>query len=134
MQIKSKCLRMRRNSQKLRHYHRSWKVSTKRWSRYEGRIYYLSHTYCVTARINSVRMMLRIRSRRIKRRRNNWIRRYDIIELQALTLTNEEKYEIAQFESDTLKKNIEDGRIKSDQILESLRVLLIIFVGYFGGD
>ncbi|KAM3131638.1 hypothetical protein pb186bvf_016302 [Paramecium bursaria] len=46
------------------------------------------------------------------------------LDKKALTLTNEEKYEIAQFESDTLKKNIEDGRIKSDQILESLRAIL----------
>ena len=28
-----------------------------------------------------------------------------------LELTNEEKYEIAQFESEALKKNIEEGRI-----------------------
>lgn len=38
-------------------------------------------------------------------------------------LSNEEKYEIAQFESDALKKNIDEGRIKSDSILETLRVI-----------
>ena len=37
-------------------------------------------------------------------------------------LTNEEKYEIANFESEILKKNIDEGRIKSDAILETLRV------------
>lgn len=38
------------------------------------------------------------------------------------TLDNEEKYEIANFECEALKKNIDDGRIKSDSILETLRV------------
>jgi len=51
-----------------------------------------------------------------------WIRRYFVEIWKTILLTNEEKYEIAQFESDTLKKNIEEGRIKSDQILETLRV------------
>ena len=37
-------------------------------------------------------------------------------------LTNEEKYEIANFESEALKKNIDEGRIRSDSILETLRV------------
>lgn len=37
-------------------------------------------------------------------------------------LTNEEKYDIANFECEALKKNIDDGRIKSDSILETLRV------------
>lgn len=40
-------------------------------------------------------------------------------------LTNEEKYQIANFECDALKKNIDEGRIKSDSILETLRVLCI---------
>lgn len=40
-------------------------------------------------------------------------------------LNNEEKYEIAQHESDALKKNIDEGRIKSDSILETLRVKMI---------
>jgi len=39
-------------------------------------------------------------------------------------LTNEEKYEIANFESEALKKNIEEGRIRSDSILETLRAIL----------
>ncbi len=39
-----------------------------------------------------------------------------------MMLSNEEKYDIAQFESDSLKKNIDEGRIKSDSILETLRV------------
>ena len=39
-----------------------------------------------------------------------------------MQLSNEEKYEIAQFESEALKKNIDEGRIKSDGILETLRV------------
>lgn len=39
-------------------------------------------------------------------------------------LTNEEKYEIANFESEILKKNIDEGRIKSDAILETLRSIL----------
>ncbi|CAD8065519.1 unnamed protein product [Paramecium primaurelia] len=46
------------------------------------------------------------------------------IDKKTMQLTNEEKYEIAQFESDTLKKNIEEGRIRSDQILETLRAIL----------
>ncbi len=37
-------------------------------------------------------------------------------------LSNEEKYEIANYEAEILKKNIEEGRIKSDAILETLRV------------
>ena len=41
-----------------------------------------------------------------------------------MKLTNEEKYEIAQFESEALKKNIDEGRIKSDGILETLRAIL----------
>ena len=41
-------------------------------------------------------------------------------------LTAEEKYEIANFESEALKKNIDDGRDKSDSILETLRVILIL--------
>ncbi len=39
-------------------------------------------------------------------------------------LTNDEKYDIANFESEALKKNIDEGKIKSDSILETLRVLL----------
>mmetsp|Transcript_41271 Transcript_41271/g.36615 ORF Transcript_41271/g.36615 Transcript_41271/m.36615 type:complete len:127 (+) Transcript_41271:47-427(+) len=39
-------------------------------------------------------------------------------------LTNDEKYEIANAESEALKKNIEDGRIRSDSILETLRAIL----------
>jgi len=39
-------------------------------------------------------------------------------------LSNEEKYEIANFESEILKKNIDEGRIKSDTILETLRSIL----------
>ena len=41
-----------------------------------------------------------------------------------MLLTNEEKYDIAQFESEALKKNIDEGRIKSDSILETLRCIL----------
>lgn len=41
-----------------------------------------------------------------------------------MELTKAEKYEIAQFESDALKKNIDEGRIKSDSILETLRAIL----------
>ena len=37
-------------------------------------------------------------------------------------MSNEEKYEIANYEAEILKKNIEEGRIKSDAILETLRV------------
>ncbi|KRX10072.1 hypothetical protein PPERSA_08475 [Pseudocohnilembus persalinus] len=43
---------------------------------------------------------------------------------EKLELTKAEKYEIAQFESDALKKNIDDGRVKSDAILETLRAIL----------
>ena len=43
-------------------------------------------------------------------------------EKKQLQLTNEEKYDIANFECEALKKNIDDGRIKSDSILETLRV------------
>jgi hypothetical protein len=39
------------------------------------------------------------------------------------TLTPEEKYEIAQQEAEALKDTIEKGRIKSDAILETLRVI-----------
>eukprot|EP01016_Furgasonia_blochmanni_P038904 TRINITY_DN4756_c0_g2_i3.p1 TRINITY_DN4756_c0_g2~~TRINITY_DN4756_c0_g2_i3.p1 ORF type:complete len:222 (-),score=38.55 TRINITY_DN4756_c0_g2_i3:29-694(-) len=39
-------------------------------------------------------------------------------------LTAEEKYEIANFESEALKRNIDEGRIKSDTILETLRAIL----------
>ena len=46
------------------------------------------------------------------------------VDKKAMMLSNEEKYEIAQFESDALKKNIDEGRIKSDSILETLRVIL----------
>ena len=42
-------------------------------------------------------------------------------------MTTDEKYEIANFESEALKKNIEEGRIKSDSILETLRVFNIHF-------
>jgi hypothetical protein len=43
-------------------------------------------------------------------------------ELKGLKLSPDEKYEIANLESEALKKNIEDGRIRSDSILETLRV------------
>ena len=43
---------------------------------------------------------------------------------EKITLTNEEKYEIANQEAEALKKNIDDGRIKSDGILETLRAIL----------
>lgn len=33
---------------------------------------------------------------------------------KSMLLTNEEKFEIAQQEQDALKKQIDDGRIKSD--------------------
>lgn len=39
-------------------------------------------------------------------------------------MSNEEKYEIANYEAEILKKNIEEGRIKSDAILETLRSIL----------
>ncbi len=42
-------------------------------------------------------------------------------------LTADEKYEIAQAQSEALKKNIDEGRIKSDSILETLRVIYFIF-------
>jgi hypothetical protein len=45
-------------------------------------------------------------------------------------LTNEEKYEIANYEAEILKKNIEEGRIKSDAILETLRVIIVILVNF----
>lgn len=38
------------------------------------------------------------------------------------TLSKEQKYEIANQESEALKKNIEDGRMRSDSILETLKV------------
>lgn len=41
-----------------------------------------------------------------------------------MELTKAEKYEIASFESEALKKNIDEGRIKSDSILETLRAIL----------
>jgi len=40
------------------------------------------------------------------------------------TLSREQKYEIANQESDALKKNIEDGRMRSDSILETLKAIL----------
>lgn len=43
------------------------------------------------------------------------------------TLSPEEKYEIAQQEAEALKDTIEKGRIKSDAILETLRVPAAIF-------
>ncbi|KAL4510546.1 hypothetical protein ABPG72_004700 [Tetrahymena utriculariae] len=46
------------------------------------------------------------------------------VDKKSLLLTNEEKFEIAQQEQDALKKQIDDGRIKSDQILETLRAIL----------
>ena len=55
-----------------------------------------------------------------------------------ITLTDEEKYDIATSESDALKKNIDQGKLQSDTILETLRViyfsftLFIFCVGYFG--
>ena len=48
------------------------------------------------------------------------------LEKEKKLLSNEEKYEIANFESEALKKNIDEGRIKSDSILETLRVCSII--------
>ena len=47
--------------------------------------------------------------------------------LKGAKLGPEEKYEIANLESEALKKNIEDGRIRSDSILETLRVIFRIF-------
>ena len=41
------------------------------------------------------------------------------------TLSREQKYEIANQESDALKKNIEDGRMRSDSILETLKVIIL---------
>lgn len=41
-----------------------------------------------------------------------------------MRLTNEEKYEIANFEAESLKANIDQGRIKSDSILETLKAIL----------
>ncbi|EGR32075.1 hypothetical protein IMG5_097520 [Ichthyophthirius multifiliis] len=46
------------------------------------------------------------------------------IDKKSMLLTNEEKYDIAQQEQDALKKQIDEGRIKSDQILETLRAIL----------
>lgn len=46
--------------------------------------------------------------------------------IEKKVLSNEEKYEIANFECEALKKNIDDGRIKSDSILETLRVIPFI--------
>ena len=37
-------------------------------------------------------------------------------------LSPDEKYNIATYESEALKKNIDEGRLKSDSILETLRV------------
>jgi len=45
-------------------------------------------------------------------------------DLKGQKLSPEEKYEIANQESEALKKNIEDGRIRSDSILETLRAIL----------
>jgi len=39
-------------------------------------------------------------------------------------LTCDEKYEIANLEAEALKKNIDEGRMKSDGILETLRAIL----------
>ena len=50
------------------------------------------------------------------------------VDKKSLQLTNEEKYEIAQFESEALKKNIDEGRIKSDGILETLRVTRLEYI------
>jgi len=46
-------------------------------------------------------------------------------------LTPEEKYEIAQQEAEALKDTIEKGRIKSDAILETLRVIVVVSIGNF---
>jgi len=66
-----------------------------------------------------------------KEKRNRMLIKVDFNTYNNLTLdekksilTPEEKYEIAQSESDALKKNIEEGRIKSDSILETLRAIL----------
>jgi hypothetical protein len=39
-------------------------------------------------------------------------------------LSPEEKYDIATSESDALKQNIEQGKLQSDSILETLRAVL----------
>ena len=44
--------------------------------------------------------------------------------LEKKQLTPQEKFEIATFESEALKKNIDEGRIRSDTILETLRVII----------
>lgn len=41
-------------------------------------------------------------------------------------LTDEEKYDIATSESDALKRNIDQGKLQSDTILETLRVMISI--------
>lgn len=46
----------------------------------------------------------------------------DKIPQEKKMLSHADKYEIANFECEALKKSIEDGRIKSDSILETLRV------------
>ena len=45
-------------------------------------------------------------------------------------LTDEEKYDIATSESDALKKNIDQGKLQSDTILETLRVIFISGFGF----
>ena len=45
-------------------------------------------------------------------------------------LTDEEKYDIATSESDALKKNIDQGKLQSDTILETLRVHSLLYKPY----
>lgn len=43
---------------------------------------------------------------------------------QKATLTPDQKYEIASLELETLKANIEEGRDKSETLLERLKAIL----------
>ena len=47
-----------------------------------------------------------------------------------MTLTPEEKYQIAQQEAEALKDTIDKGKVKSAAILETLRVKIDYIVGY----
>lgn len=44
--------------------------------------------------------------------------------LQRTKLTSDEKFEIANVESEALKKSIEEGKVKSDTMLETLKAIL----------
>ena len=45
-----------------------------------------------------------------------------------ILLSDEQKYDIATSESDALKRNIDQGKLQSDTILETLRVRNLTFI------